>query len=99
MPNKKAKGKRAKTRRKLRNRKPKPSVNRLLAELPTGTAVQISINSSVHSGIPHHRWQGKTGTVTGKRGLAFEVDVAERKQHRTLVVGSAHLNTLKQAGN
>lgn len=91
MSNKKAKGIRAKTRHKMRNRATRLAVDKMLQEFAVGAGVQVRINSSVHSGIPHRRYQGMTGTIVGKRGRAFEVDVLEGNKRHVLVVNSAHL--------
>lgn len=94
MPNKKAKGIRAKTRRIMRNRAGRLTVNKALQDIPVSAKVQININGSVHSAIPHYRYQGKTGTVTGKRGLSYKVEVKELNQPHVLIVNPAHLAVL-----
>ncbi len=40
-----------------------------------GDKVVILINSSVQKGWPHNRFHGMTGTVVGRRGRAYLVDV------------------------
>ena len=95
MPNKKAKGKRAKTRHKMKKRGPKVTVNKLLQVIPDGTKVDVHIDSSIHAGLPDIRYKGKTGTVIRKQGSAFLVEVRVGKQDRILVVGPAHLRISK----
>ncbi|MCR4336169.1 MAG: 50S ribosomal protein L21e [archaeon] len=92
MPNRKAKGKRAKTRDKFKSKR-KITVNKLLQEIPIGSKVDIRIESSVHSGIPDKKFHGFTGAVIGKQGLAYLVEL--KKQHVKLVVGAAHLDISK----
>jgi len=89
MPSKKAKGKRSKTRDKLKSRG-KVTVNKLLQQIPEGAKVDIVIESSVHSGIPDKRFHGFTGKVIGKQGRAYLIKL--EKQGVKLVVGAAHLN-------
>jgi len=91
MPNKKAKGKRAKQRDKMK-RKERPTVNKLLQEIENGAIVKIKINSSVHSGLPHFRYQGLTGKVSGRKGKAYLVDVKLGNQPRELIIHPAHLS-------
>ena len=91
MSSKKSKGKRAKQRDKLK-RKERPTVNKLLQEIDKGSYVKIKINSSVHSGMPHHRYHGLTGRVSGKKGKAYLVDVKLGNQPRELIVHAAHLS-------
>ena len=100
MSSKKAKGLRAKQRDKLK-RKERPTVNKLLQEIDKGAYVKIKINSSVHSGMPHHRYHGLTGRVSGRKGKAYLVDVKLGNQPRELIVHAAHLtqHVLKNSDN
>lgn len=95
MPNKKAKGKRAKSRHKMKKRGPKVTVNKFLQKIPEGSKVDVHIDSSVHAGLPDKRYKGKTGTVVGKQGTAFLVQLKIGKHDRILVVGPAHLRISK----
>jgi len=95
MPSKKAKGKRAKSRHKMKKRGPKVTVNKMLQEIPDGSKVDIHIDSSVHAGLPDKRYKGETGTVIRKQGSAFMVHLKAGKQDRLLVVGPAHLRISK----
>lgn len=95
MPNKKAKGKRAKSRHKMKKKGPKVTVNKMLQVIPMDTKVDVHIDSSVHAGLPGLRYKGKTGTVVGKQGTAFLVHLKIGKQDRILVVGPAHLRISK----
>jgi len=97
MPNRKAKGNRAKTRRIMRNRAGKLTVNKALQDIPAGAKVQVTINSSVHSALPHYRYQGKTGTITGKRGWSYEVEVKEGNLPHVLIINPAHLSVLGES--
>ena len=92
MPSKKAKGKRSKTRRLMRKRGPKTTVNKFLQEIPIGTKVDLKIDSSIHAGLIDTRYHGKTGTVIDKQGSAFVVAVSKGKKDVKLIVGPAHLN-------
>lgn len=95
MANKKAKGKRAKTRSILRKKnRQKMTVNRVLAEFSIGEKVAIKAEPSVHSGLPHRRYQGKTGTVTGKRGKCFEVKTMKGNKEAILIVHPTHLQRI-----
>ena len=94
MSGKPARGIRRKTRSKFKRKGPPITVNKVLQEIPAGERVQINIDSSVHSAMPHYRYQGKTGLVLGKRGRAYEVKVRLGNQLNTLVVKSEHLQTI-----
>lgn len=94
MANKKAKGMRAKTRHKLQSRG-KMTVNRLLLKPEINSAVQIDIEASVQRGMPHPRYQGKTGIVVGYRGDAAEIKIGKGKSEKMLIVHPAHLKVLE----
>ena len=95
MANKKAKGKRGKTRRKLKSKGGKKTVNAFVREFDEGSQVQICIDSSVHNGMPAVKYHGFNGQVIGKRGNSFEIAVRDGSIPKKLVVGAAHLKKLK----
>jgi large subunit ribosomal protein L21e len=41
--------------------------------------------------MPHRRYHGLTGTVIGKRGRCFEVQVKQGNSMKTLIIGREHL--------
>jgi large subunit ribosomal protein L21e len=53
--------------------------------------VDIVIDPAIHKGMPHRRYQGLTGVVTGKRGRAIVVDVKQGKAIKTLIIRPEHL--------
>ena len=95
MANKKAKGKRSRSRRLLKRSGPKLTVNKLVREFETGQKVVITMDPSVHSTLPHRRYQGKVGTVTGKQGAVFTVDVNLGNLAKKLLLSAAHLTPVK----
>jgi len=93
--NKPAKGKRSKTRAKFKREKKRLTIAKQLANFNTGSSVHIDIDSSVHSGLPDSRFQGLTGTVVGKRGKAFVVDVYVGNALKQIITHAAHLKQAK----
>ena len=93
-----SKGLRSKTRHLLlkdpRNRGVLPP-NRVLAQFEVGARVAIKLEPSQHGGMTHKRFQGLTGTVAGKQGKAFVIDVLHGNMPKTLVVRAEHLLALK----
>jgi len=67
------------------------SITRGLQEFDIGTKVSIDIDSGVHKGMPHHRFQGFTGTVEGTQGNSYVVGIVVGKKPKTLVVRPEHL--------
>lgn len=97
MANKKAKGKRARTRRKLkRNVRAKTTVNEIIKPISIGDTVQININSSFHEGLPHPRIYGKTGNVIGFQGNCPIVQLKDGNKTKKIISHRAHLKKLQQ---
>lgn len=91
---KRSKGARNRTRKTLKKdarEKGNPPVTHSLREFEEGDIVSVRINSAVHSGMPHPRFHGVTGTVQGKQGEAFLVDFKDGDKKKTLVVRPEHL--------
>ncbi len=69
----------------------KLGLSRLMHEYNPGDKVVIKIDSSVHRGLPHHRYQGKVGVILAKRGRAYEVSVTQGDAVKELIVKPEHL--------
>jgi len=93
-----SKGFRSKTRHKLqkhpRERGMYP-ITRALKEYKVGDIVHIIIDPSVHKGMPHPRFHGRTGVVVGQRGRAFIVRVRDGGKYKYLIVRPQHLREYK----
>lgn len=95
---KRSKGIRSKSRKILR-KKPRDrgikSITRALQEFGDGESVNIVIDSAIHKGMPHIRFQGYTGIVEGKQGESYLVGINDGKKHKTLIIRSEHLRRVK----
>ena len=95
---KRSRGIRSKSRHILR-KKPRDrgitSITRALQEFGEGDSVNIVIDSSVHKGMPHIRFQGHTGKIEGKQGGSYLVGIDVGKKHKTLIVKSEHLRRVQ----
>lgn len=88
----KTKGMRNKTRKKLsKGIREKDTITKHLKEFDEGEQVLLDIDPAVHAGIPAPQFHGKTGTVTGKRGRAFLVEITDGGKDKELAVYPAHL--------
>jgi len=67
------------------------SLNKVLIDYEVGQRVDVVINPGFHKGMPHRRYQGRTGVVKGLRGRAIVVDVGLGKAIKTLIVRREHL--------
>jgi len=95
---KRSKGIRSKSRKTLR-KKPRNrgihSITRALQQFEEGESVSIVIDSAVHQGMPHVRFQGHTGKIEGKQGNSYLVGINDGKKHKTLIVRSEHLRRVQ----
>ncbi|MDD2755090.1 MAG: 50S ribosomal protein L21e [Methanothrix sp.] len=88
---KKSRGKLSRTVRA----KGKSSVVRAIQEFETGAMVHVIIDPSIHKGMPHPRFHGKTGEVVGTRGRAFVLKVTDGNASKTLITLPEHLTAQK----
>ncbi|MEM2089124.1 MAG: 50S ribosomal protein L21e [Thermoproteota archaeon] len=90
-------GRRIKTRsllkKKVRERGIKPP-SYLLQDYRQGDRVVLKYDPSVHKGMPHRRFYGKIGTVIGKRGRAYIIQVIDGGKTKTLIARPEHLKRL-----
>lgn len=67
------------------------SITKTLQQFDIGTNVSIDIDSAVHKGMPHPRFQGYTGKIEGMQGDAYLVGITVGKKHKTIIVLPEHL--------
>jgi large subunit ribosomal protein L21e len=70
-------------------------VVRAIQEFEPGSKVHVLIDPSIHKGMPHPRFQGKTGEVVGKRGRAFVLKVTDGDATKTVITLPEHLMAQK----
>jgi large subunit ribosomal protein L21e len=68
-----------------------PPLSRILQEFESGQFVHIDIEPSIHKGMPHPRFQGKTARVKEKRGSSYVLEVKEGSKHKTIIARPEHL--------
>jgi large subunit ribosomal protein L21e len=90
-------GFRSGTRRKLASgKRAKFSVEKYMQEFRPDQRVVIKHDPSSHSGMPHPRFKGLTGVVSGKRGNAYIVKVRVGKKEKEIVARPEHLKRLSE---
>ena len=67
----------------------------IFADYPINSKVDIIIDSGVNKGMPHRRYQGRTGTVLAKPGRAFEVQVFMGRKEKIIICLPEHLRLSK----
>jgi large subunit ribosomal protein L21e len=56
-----------------------------------GEKAHIFLDPSIHHGMPHLRFHGKTGTVVGAQGRAFVLAVRDGNKTKTVLARPEHL--------
>ena len=64
---------------------------RAVEQFDDGERVHLKIDPSVAEGRFHQRFNGHTGTVVGKQGKAFKVQIKDDGKEKTLIATAAHL--------
>jgi|SRR3989344_3718244 len=90
-------GYRRKTRHKLAKNvrdKGKLSLVRYFQDFKNGDKVCLNAEPSYHDGMYHPRFHGKAGTVLGKAGKCYEVEIKDINMYKTVIVHPVHLKRL-----
>jgi len=90
----KSKGLQANTRALFRRNpreRGKTTLSKILHHYEEGERVVVTIDSSVHKGMPHRRFQGKIGVVMAKRGRSYVVHVPQGNAKKEIIVRPEHL--------
>lgn len=56
-----------------------------------GEKASVVIDPGVHGGQPHTRFQGLTGTIVGKQGKAYVLQVKAGKKTKKIIIRPEHL--------
>ncbi len=67
------------------------SITRAMQQFELGENVNIRIDSACHKGMPHPRFQGRTGKVEGMQGGSYLIGIIVGKKHKTLIIRPEHL--------
>jgi len=78
-------------KKNVRERGSVPPLSLLMINYNVGDRVHIVINPSIHAGMPHRRYHGKTGVVIGKRGKCYIVSVKLGDREKVLFIRPEHL--------
>jgi large subunit ribosomal protein L21e len=83
-------GTRGKLSNKPRDRGTSPP-QRAIQEYEVGQKVHLKLDPSVPDGRFHPRFSGHTGTIVGKQGRAFKVEITDGSKEKVLIANAAHL--------
>ena len=68
-----------------------PPVSSLIQHFEIGQKVHVVIEPSIHKGMPHRRFHGKTGTILGQRGRAWVLEVRDGDTRKMIIARPQHL--------
>lgn len=95
----KSKGKRSKTRKKLRKNireRGKLSTSKIIQDFPIDSKARIKINPSVPQGQPHAKFHGETGVITGKQGKAYVLKIKNGNKYKKVIAKPEHLEKVEK---
>ena len=76
--------------------KKRPTINDFVQNLNMGEKVFVNIQPNIkNQGYPYIRYQGTCGTIVGKRGDAYMVQVRDKKKQKVLLLKPVHLKKQK----
>ena len=91
-------GTRRKSRYKLKKtvrEKGLSPISRAIQEFHEGDIVNIDLDSSIQNGMPHPKFQGRTGKVMSQRGRAYIVEVRDGGLMKEIIILPEHLTPQK----
>lgn len=68
-----------------------PPLSRILVPYRVGDKVHIVVDPSIHKGMPHRRYIGKTGVIVGFRGRAVIVEIGIGSKIKRLYLLPEHI--------
>lgn len=92
----KSHGFRFKSGRKLKKkvREKGLKLGKFLQEFSTGQRVILDIEPASQKGMPHPRYNGRSGIIVGKRGRAYLVQIRDGSKLKTLISRPEHLRAV-----
>ncbi|MEM0021413.1 MAG: 50S ribosomal protein L21e [Fervidicoccaceae archaeon] len=82
-------------KKEIRERGAVPPLSLLMLDYKPGDKAVIKINPSVHHGMPHRRYHGRTVEIVGRRGRAYVAVLQEGSIRKTLFVRPEHLRPVQ----
>ena len=95
---KRSKGQRQGTRQILRRSKSERgrlNIARVMHEYEVGDRVAVVLDGGQQKGMPHRRFNGRSGLISGKQGRAWVVEVKDGNMKKTVVARPEHLRHLE----
>jgi large subunit ribosomal protein L21e len=68
------------------------TITRSFQKFEVGEKANVRLDPSIHKGLPHVRFHGRTGVVVGKQGNAYVLDVRDGGKTKRIIVKPEHLS-------
>ncbi len=95
---KRSKGQRQGTRQILsrsKSERGRLNIARVMHEYEVGDRVAVVLDGGQQKGMPHRRFNGRSGRISGKQGRAWVVEVKDGNMKKTVVARPEHLRHLE----
>ncbi len=95
---KRSKGERQGTRfiaSRSKSERSRLNIDRVIHEYSEGDSVAIVIDGGQQKGMPNRRFQGKTGVISGKQGVAWVVTIKDGNKTKTVVARPEHIRPVE----
>ena len=95
---KRSKGQRQGTRqilRRCKSERGRLNIARVMHEYEVGDRVAVVLDGGQQKGMPHRRFNGRSGRISGKQGRAWVVEVKDGNMKKTVVARPEHLRHLE----
>lgn len=95
---KRSKGQRQGTRQILKRSKSERgrlNIARVMHEYEVGDRVAVVLDGGQQKGMPHRRFNGRSGRISGKQGRAWVIEVKDGNMKKTVVARPEHLRHLE----
>ena len=92
-----SKGQRQGTRsilRRSKSQRGRLNIARVMHQYEVGDIVAIVLDGGQQMGMPHRRFQGRTGRISGKQGVAWVVKFKDGNMAKTVVARPEHLRPI-----
>lgn len=89
----KSHGKHRRTRKKLKKSR-RMTVNQFLKKFKEGDKVTIKIESRSMKSMPSRRFHGLTGSIVGKRGRSYIIEIKDGKKMKKIIAPPEHLKAI-----
>ena len=81
--------------RRSKTQRGRIDIARVMHQYEIGDRVAVVLNGSQQKGMPHRRFQGRTGFIQGRQGKAWVVAVKDGNMQKTVVARPEHLRPLE----